>query len=92
MATQVQNAKAIMDALADSAGKTITIEIATAIVEEFLNQVGGAATNEDKATEFNAKLVQIVRRTGRSHVGQTEAATHDQAIADAEDGAASSNL
>ena len=89
MATQVQNTLAVLNALADSIGKTITSTKALEIVEEFINQVGGAATNEEKATEMNATLVRIILQTGRSHVGQAAEATYDQAIEDATDGAAS---
>lgn len=92
MATQVQNAIIVLDALADSAGKTLDNTQKLTIVEEFINQVGGAATNEEKALELNTTLIRIIRGTGRSHVGQTAESGYDQAIEDAKDGAASSNL
>ena len=89
MATQVQNAKAVVDALADSLGKTVTTQQATDIVEEFINQVGGAGSTEEKATTFNDMLINIIRSTGQAHVGQIEENSHDAAIAAARAGAAS---
>ena len=91
MATQVQNAKAVLDALADSIGKTVTAQKATAIVEEFIDDVGGSDDNETKATRFNEMLVSIIRGTGRSHV-ETKARRDNDAAVQAAVDAANSNL
>ena len=91
MATQVQNALAVINALADSLGKTVTPQKAADIVEEFINEIAGPATNEEKATQFNAMLVQLIRSTGRSHKGQT-AGPGAQALIDAASDDATSNF
>ena len=90
MATQVQNAKAILDALADSVGKTVTVEQATNIVEEFINQIDGSATNEEKAETFNTMLIQMIRSTGRAHK-RIKAEQDAQATLDAAADSASSS-
>ena len=89
--TNVDNAKAVMDALADSIDKTVDGPKAMAIVEEFIDQVGGAADNETKAGEFLDTLIRIIRGTGRSHVETAARAANDAAIEAAAD-AANSNL
>ena len=91
MATQAANAKAVLDALADSIGKTVDGAKATAIVEEFIDDVGGADDNETKATRFNEMLVNIITSTGRSHV-ETAARNARDAAVQADVDAANSNL
>jgi len=78
MATQLANTLAVLDALADSLGKTLTPTQKAAIVEEFINDTNG--TNEEKAAAFNALLVSIIRKVGRSHVRRTAEASHDAEV------------
>lgn len=82
MATQVQNAKAIIDALLDSKGKAPSdAALASTIVERFTNTIDGAESNEEKAGQFNSVLVKIVRSTMRAHVERIEASKYEDAIA-----------
>jgi hypothetical protein len=84
MATQAQNAAAILDALADSIGKTLTSQQKLDWVERFIKQTDG--TNEEKATKFNSYFVDLIRSTGRNHTIQNLAAAQaaaNEAAADA---------
>lgn len=92
MATQLANAQAVLDALADSLGKTVDAAQKGNIVEEFLNDVGGAGTNEEKAAAFNAKLVEIIRKVGQNHVKRGAIAANQGAVDTAVAGAVSGNL
>ena len=77
MATQAQNAGTILDALADSVGKTLTGQQKLDWVERFIHDVNG--TNEEKATKFNQYFVTLIRATGRSHTLQDLEAGQDAA-------------
>ena len=76
MATQTVNAGLVLDALADSIGKTLTNAQKMTFVERVTNTVGGAQTNEEKATLFNELLVKVIRNTSRTHAMQAEQATY----------------
>jgi len=68
MATQLQNAVIILDALADARGVILSVQQKTDYAEQFIDQVGGAASNEAKAADFNEQLARIINSTARSHV------------------------
>ena len=89
--TNVQNSKAILDAIADFLDKTVDGPKALSIVEEFVNQVGGPADNESKGADFLQTLFDIIRKSGRSHVGTAARAANEAAVQAAMD-AADSNL
>jgi len=63
MATQTQNAKTILDALADAAGKAPrTVAQLTRIVETITKTRDSGLTNEQKAQNFNQKIYRALRR------------------------------
>ena len=80
MATQIVNASLVLDALADSIGKTLTTPQKLLFVERATNTVGGAQTNEEKATLFNELLIKIIRNSSRTHAMQAEQATYQAAL------------
>ena len=88
MATQVQNASAILDALADSMGKTLTNQQKIDWVERFIDDIGGADDNETKATKFNETLANIIRSAGKSHVENAQRQANEAAVAAAGDAVA----
>lgn len=84
--TNVQNASAILDAIADFYDKTPTAQQKLNIVEEFINEIGGANSDEDKAAAMIAQIGSIIRNTGRAHarIAQEAAnAASEEAAADA---------
>ena len=46
-------------------------------MEEFIDQVGGAADNETKAGDFLSMLVQIIRGTGTNHVAKNSRSNNE---------------
>ena len=86
MATNVQNASAVMDALADYLGKTLTAQQKLDWAERFIDDIGGADDNETKAGKMLETLVNYVRATGAAHVKLNAERTQEaanQATADA---------
>lgn len=92
MATQLANAQAVLDALADSVGRTLTAQQKLGIVEEFINDMGGPGTNEQKAEAFNYQLVVMIRKIGRAHVEYAALADVRSTVDAAVSGSASGNL
>lgn len=92
MATQLENASAVLDALADSLSKTLTQQQKADIVEEFINDIGGADDNEAKASTFNSMLINIIKGTGRAHVETKARRDNDATVQAAVDGANSGAL
>ena len=81
MATAIQNATAILDALADWAGKTLTASQKTAFVERFIDEIGNTGmTNTEKAEEFLADMRRIVVKVSRNHVEENERQTNAAAV------------
>ena len=88
MATQVQISSTILDALADSRGKTLNNQQKLDLVERVTDTVDDAfMTAELKAGLFNEMLLSIVKNAARSHVKQKEARLHQAAIDAAGDAA-----
>jgi hypothetical protein len=85
--TNVQNAKAVIDALADSKDRTVTGPVALNIAEEFIDDVGGSDENEVKAGKMLDMLFNIIRGTGMSHVRTAADNSHDAAVEAAADAA-----
>lgn len=90
--TNVQNATAIMDAIADFYDKTPTTQQKADIIEEFINEIGGGASNEEKAATFISMLKGIIVSTGTAHVGIAQEQVNEASVQAARDGASSNNL
>jgi len=88
--TESQNAKAVIDALADTLDKSVSGAAGLRIVERVTNTEGdGSLTTEEKAAMFNDLLVNIIKSTMRSHVENATRATNDATVIAAGDVAAS---
>jgi hypothetical protein len=89
--TNVANAKALFDALADFKDKTVDGPTAALIAAEFMDNLDGAEDNETKAAAFLQKVFDIIRGTGRSHA-ETHARQDNDAVVEAAADAAASNF
>jgi len=89
--TQLQNTVIILDALADSRGVVLSAQEKTAYAEQFIDQVDGPASNEEKANGFNGQLARIINSTARSHV-RIAVEDANNAVVDAEVDAAVAQL
>jgi hypothetical protein len=88
--TNVVNAKAVFDALADSQDKAALSGADAAIVaEEFLDKVGTADAAEEVAGEFLASIYSLLVATGRSHAATAARNANDATVAAAADAAKS---
>jgi len=79
--TEAQNAKAVLDALADTLDTTVSGAAGLRIVERFTDTVGdGSLTTEEKAAQFNDTLVAIIQSTLRSHAEHEQRLANDAAV------------
>lgn len=86
MATQVQNFKAIMDALADAAGKPErTNEQLTRLAENYTKTWDDPLTNEQKAQKANVGIYKHIRELVRRHAELREAGTYVDDVENAGD-------
>jgi hypothetical protein len=77
MATPVQNASAIMDALADHKGLTLDAARKLDLAQKFTRVSG---TNEEIATAFLDFWHNAIKTTVRSHAHQDAGASYDAAV------------
>jgi len=80
MATQVQNAIIILDALADSRGKVYTTQQKIDFVEYFVDMIAGSETNEEKAEVFIATLGRIIIKSIKAHARTQEESNQSAAV------------
>jgi flagellar basal body L-ring protein FlgH len=86
--TEAQNAKAVLDALADTLDSTVSNAAGLRLVERFTDTEGDATlTNEEKAAMFNDILVNIIRSSVRAHTENAQRAINESAVVAAGDSA-----
>lgn len=86
--SQVSNAKAVLDALADAAGKPPrTNEQLLRVVENYTKSWDSGLTNEQKAQNFNVGIYKHIRDLVRRHAELNEASGYVDEVQGAGDDA-----
>ena len=87
--TPSQNALAMIDAILDYYDKVanFTAGDKANIVEEFINEIGGARTNDEKGATFIEMLANIIKSTAKAHA-RIKSEQEQQATIDAAEAAA----
>ena len=89
MATQTQNAKTLIDALLDAAGRApSTPGQALRVVENLTKTWDSGLTNEQKAQNFNIMIAKHIRRLVKANAEARKDAEDDASVAAAGDAAA----